>query len=191
MAYSGLEACIKMADSGDQFIERSSRVRTTHEFLRRQLSRMLPLMISQESGRNISFEGEDNRVRWVGSMPGYLGRGGPYVQELEIAGEVMNYRYAILNGYEDGDLDAEEPIALIEGLDRGAFMFRTIDNGGKMTDWSGDWANDQTAPIPIMVKLTITMKPETRMQIPELIVPIVVDMNVGRPSLALIPGVVR
>ena len=47
MAYQGLDASIKMADSGDQFIERSSRVRITHEFLRRQLSRMLPLMIRQ------------------------------------------------------------------------------------------------------------------------------------------------
>jgi general secretion pathway protein J len=191
MAYSGLEASIKMADSGDQFIERSSRVRTTHEFLRRQLTRMLPLMIRQDAGRNISFEGERNRVRWVGSMPGYLGRGGPYVQELEIASDVLNYRYAILNGYEDGDLDLDEPVALIEGVASGEFSFRTIDNSGKLSGWESKWEKEQTAPIPLMLKLNLAMKPEARMQIPELIVAIVVDMNVGRPTQQFAQGIPR
>lgn len=183
MAYQGLDASIKMADSGDQFIERSSRVRITHEFLRRQLSRMLPLMIRQEQGRNISFEGERNRVRWVGSMPGYLGRGGPYVQELEIQPDVLNYRFAILNGYEEGDLNEQEPVALVEGVAGGSFSFRTINTSGELTDWSSTWAKEENAPIPLMVRLTIEMKREARMEIPELIVPVVVDMNVGRPSL--------
>ena len=191
MAYSGLEASIKMADSGDAFIERSSRVRTTHEFLRRQLSRMLPLMISQDNGRNISFEGEQNRVRWVGSMPGYLGRGGPYVQELEFAPNVLNYRYASLNGYKDGDLDVEEPVALLEGVAGGKFSFRTIDNSGKMTDWESRWAKDQTVPIPLMLKLNLQMKPEARMEVPELLIAVVVDMNVGRPTPQLAPGIPR
>ena len=189
MAYSGLEASIKMADSGDAFIERSSRARTTHEFLRRQLSRMLPLMITQENGRNISFEGDQNRVRWVGSMPGYLGRGGPYVQELEFASNVLNYRYATLNGYKDGDLDAEEPVALLEGVAGGKFSFRTIDNSGKMTGWESRWADDQTVPIPLMLKLNVRMKPEARMEIPELLIAVVVDMNVGRPTQSFAQGV--
>jgi general secretion pathway protein J len=191
MAYSGLEASIKMADAGDQFIERSSRVRTTHEFLRRQLTRMLPLMIRQDAGRNISFEGEQNRVRWVGSMPGYLGRGGPYVQELEIAPDVLNYRYAILNGYEDGDLDLEEPVALLEGVAGGKFSFRTIDNTGKLSGWESKWEKDQTAPIPLMLKLNLEMKREVRMQIPELVIAIVVDMNVGRPTQQFAQGIPR
>ena len=191
MAYQGLSASIKMADSGDEFIERSSRARITHEFLRRQLSRMLPLMIRQDQGRNVSFEGEAKRVRWVGSMPGYLGRGGPYVQELEIAPDVLNYRYAMLNGYEEGDLDAQEPVALLEGVAGGTFSFRTINNNGKLTDWAPRWEKDEAAPIPLMVRLNLEMKKETRMQIPELIVPMVVDMNVGRPGLQIIPGVIR
>ena len=191
MAYSGLEASIKMADSGDAFIERSSRVRTTHEFLRRQLSRMLPLMITQDNGRNISFEGEQNRVRWVGSMPGYLGRGGPYVQELELAPNVLNYRYAVLNGYKDGDLDVEEPVALLEGVAGGKFSFRTIDNSGKMTDWESRWAKDETVLIPLMLKLNLQMKPEARMEVPELLIAVVVDTNVGRPALQGPPGITR
>jgi general secretion pathway protein J len=180
MAYQGLDASIKMADAGDQFIERSSRVRITHEFLRRQFSRVLPIMIEQKAGRNITFEGESQRMRWVGPMPGYLGRGGPYVQELEIAGEVLNFRFAMQNGYEDGDLERDEPVALVEGLRGGAFAFRTVDNANKLTEWSDDWDDTQNAPIPLLVRLKLDMKPQTRMQIPELIVPIVVDMNVGR-----------
>jgi hypothetical protein len=113
------------------------------------------------------------------------------VQELEFAPDVLNYRYAMLNGYEKGDLDQEEPVALIEGVAGGSFSFRTINNNGKLTDWASRWEKDETAPIPLMLRVTIEMKKETRMEIPVLEVPVVVDMNVGRPGLQIIPGLIR
>jgi general secretion pathway protein J len=180
MAYSGLDASIKMADSGDQHIERSARVRVTHEFLRRQLGRMLPLNISPDQSKSYSFVGSADSVRWVSSMPGYLGRGGLYVQELSIEGEVMNYRFAMFNGYEDGDLEKEEPVALIEGLRSADFAFRTVDNSGKLTDWSARFEAENGPPIPLLVRVNVQMKPEVLMKIPQLIVPVVVDANVGR-----------
>jgi general secretion pathway protein J len=180
MAYSGLDASIKMADSGDQHIERSARVRVTHEFLRRQLGRMLPLNISPDQSKSYSFVGSSDSVRWVSSMPGYLGRGGLYVQELSVEGEVMNYRFAMFNGYEDGDLEKEEPVALIEGLRSADFAFRTVDNSGKLTDWSARFEADNGPPIPLLVRVNVQMKPEVLMKIPQLIVPVVVDANVGR-----------
>jgi general secretion pathway protein J len=190
MSYAGLEAAIKMADAGDAHIERSSRVRVTHEFLRRQLGRMLPLNISADPTKSLSFIGKSNVVQWVSSMPGYLGRGGLYVQELSIDGEVMNYRFAMFNGYKEGDLSVDEPIALIEGLRSAEFAFRTIDNSGKLTDWSGNFSSDNGPPIPLMVRVKVDMKPETRLSIPELVVPVVVDANVGR-ALMVLPGEIR
>jgi general secretion pathway protein J len=187
MAYSGLEASIKLADSGDEYIERSSRVRITHEFLRRQLSRMMPLSIAVEEGRNYSFVGDAERLMWVGPMPGYLGRGGPYVQELylERAGDggVLNYRFAMLNGYEPGDLEEQEPVALVEQIDRASFQFKSVDTSGRVTAWNSDWDNKAGIPLPLMVRVDIKMRPEARMDIPSLVTPVIVDMNVGRPGV--------
>jgi general secretion pathway protein J len=186
MAYSGLQGSMKLADAGEAMIDRSSRARLTHEFLRKQIARMLPLVIRQDGGKNVLFEGEENRMMWVGPMPGYLGKGGPYVQELsldrESDGTVLNYRFAMLNGYEDGDLDEEEPVALIEGIARAEFGFRTVDNTGKVEDWSKSWETKDAQNLPLMVKLALTMRPETRMKIPELVVTVVVDGNVQRTA---------
>ena len=60
-----------------------------------------------------------------------------------------------------------------------------------MTDWDSRWAEDQTVPIPLMLKLSVRMKPEARMEIPELLIAVVVDMNVGRPTQQFAQGIPR
>ena len=184
MAYSGLEASIKMADSGEAFIDRSSRARITHEFLRKQLGRLLPLSFQQDGGKNITFEGESERVRFVGPMPGYLGRGGAYVQELYFArgnqGSVLNYRFHMLNGFDEDKFEQVEPVALLEGVARGNFSFRSVDPQGTLKDWSGDWEDGQS--VPLMVRLDLEMTPESRLKVPQLVVAMVVDANVARTT---------
>ncbi len=186
MAYNGLQASIKLTDAGESFIDRSSRARLAHEFLRKQLSRMLPLAIKQDSGRNINFEGESDRMMWVGPMPGYLGRGGPYVQELtlkrESDGTVLYFRYAMLNGYEEDSLEDVDPVALIEGIDRAKFEFQAVDSSGKVGSWNSSWEKKDNATLPLMVRMEISMRKESRMQVPALIVPVVVDGNLMRSA---------
>jgi hypothetical protein len=59
-----------------------------------------------------------------------------------------------------------------------------------LTDWSGSFTSDNGPPVPLVVRLKVDMKPETRMSIPELVVPVVVDANVGR-ALMVAPGEIR
>ena len=45
--------------------------------------------------------------------------------------------------------------------------------------------------IPLMLKLSLQMKPEARMEVPELLIAVVVDKNVGRPAQQLAQGIPR
>ena len=187
MAYSGLEASIKMADSGEAFIDRSSRARITHEFLRKQLGRLLPLSFQQDGGKNITFEGESERVRFVGPMPGYLGRGGAYVQELYVErsgrSNTLNFRFAMLNQYEEGDIEQEEPVALITGLGSVKFSFKTVDNTGKVSDWASEFGKiSNNQQLPLAIRVNWQPDKDNPMQLPLLEVPMLVDANVLRPT---------
>jgi len=187
MAYSGLDACIKLADSGEKRIEASSRARISHEFVRKQLSRMMPLNLAKPGEPNRSFEGEADRMLWIGPMPGYLGRGGAYVQELYIErsgrSNTLNFRFAMLNQYEEGDLEQEEPVALITGLGSVKFSFKTVDNTGKVSDWANQFekvSNNQQ--LPLAIRVNWQPDKDNPMKLPMLEVPMLVDANVLRPT---------
>ena len=181
MVYAGLQTALRSADAGEAHIDRTSKIRVTHEFLRHQLSRILPLSFDQDEVRNLArvFEGERNKIRYVGPMPGYLGRGGPYVQELEIAGGQLLFRHWLLNGYDPDKIDRDvKPIRLLEGITSGSFAFRGTDREGRVTRWAQKW--EETQATPVMIQLRLAFKPDTRLVWPDLETPTLVDANVNR-----------
>jgi len=108
-AYGGLRASANAMRAGEAAIDRTDRLRTAQEFLRRQISNILPLGYghNDQQGLNIVFEGAAQTMRFVAPMPGYLSRGGPYVQTLELVngknGLQLQFTDTILNGYDSPD----------------------------------------------------------------------------------------
>lgn len=186
MAYAGLRGGLKAADAGEALIDRTNRVRVTQEFLRLQLSRLLPLPFEQDPGNGIFrvFEGESQKIRYVGPMPGYLGSGGPYVQQLEILRDgrerQLVFRHWLLNGFDPDDADNDDvlPVRLLDGIDRGGFEFRTVDDRGEISDWSDDW--DEESQTPVMVRLALRMEEDSKLVWPTLDVAMVVDAGSTR-----------
>src|SRR5580765_4135684 len=83
-AYSGIQTSVRAMHAGERLIERIDRVRTVQEFLRHQLTRILPISYAQTDAKAYVFEGERDFMRFVAPMPGYLSHGGPYVQTLAL-----------------------------------------------------------------------------------------------------------
>jgi general secretion pathway protein J len=111
MAYGGFRAAVRASNTGEAIIEENNRLRVVQQFVRRQLMLAQPLVIEEElDGERIRFLGDRDRVRFVSPMPGYLSYGGPYVQQFSIErgadGYELVYYYAMLNGYEPGDIEA-------------------------------------------------------------------------------------
>ena len=130
-AFGGIRSAVKGMDVGEALIDRTNRLRVAQEFLRRQLSRALPLPFGQESGSgsNFLFQGEGDFMRYVAPMPGYLSNGGAYVQTLELAGsrngKQLLFTHAMLNGFDLKKLskDDAEPVILMDQIESGRFEF--------------------------------------------------------------------
>lgn len=179
LAYGGFRASTRATDRGQDILEESSRLRLAHQFVHRQLNQILPISFSDPESEDLPvvFEGSTDTIRYVGPMPGYLGFGGPQVQELSVVavenGRALVLSHALLQGFEEADMDAREPIMLIDGIESAQFAFQGRDEEGEPGPWQDSW--DDTAILPLAVSLEISFDEEAHMGWPLLVASVRID----------------
>lgn len=179
LAYGGLRASTRATDRGQTILEDSSRIRMAHQFVRKQLNQMIPLAfeVSEDGAERSVFQGEPRRIRFVAPMPGYLGFGGPQVQELAIVrgdeGLDLVLWHALLQGFEEDYLYERDPIPLIEDIERAEFSFLMRDEEGELAGWVSQW--EDTAILPESVALDIEFGDDVYIQWPLLTASVRVD----------------
>ncbi|MGN6520634.1 MAG: prepilin-type N-terminal cleavage/methylation domain-containing protein [Dokdonella sp.] len=183
-SYGAIRTSVHAMHSGESAIDRTNRMRVAQEFMRHQISRIMPLPFARDEGSNsnLVFEGRHDFIRFVAPMPGYLSKGGPYVQTLVFKGgrngRQLLFTNDMLNGF---DLDAKsgnEPSLLLDQIDEGHFEFRTLDENGELTDWSDDW--EDPGITPVMVRIVVRMRPEARVEFPVMDIPLMLDAGSAR-----------
>jgi general secretion pathway protein J len=186
--WGSIRTAVHAMHSGETQIDRTNRLRVAEEFMRHQISRILPLSYGSDESTNTNyvFEGDANFMRFVAPMPGYLSKGGPYVQTLRLvggrSGKQLVFTDYMLNGF---DLENEkpsdtEPAVLLDQIQDGKFEYRTLDDNGDLTDWLDQW--DDPTVTPVMVRILITMRPEARVSFPDLEVPLMLDVGAAHPA---------
>ena len=183
--YGAIRTAVRAMHSGEAAIDRTNRLRVAQEFMRRQISHAMPLSFGRDDSTNTNFvfDGDHDFIRFVAPMPGYLSKGGPYVQTIEFeggrGGKQLLFRNAMLNGF---DLEAEdpeaEPAVLLDQIEDGHFEFRTLDEEGLLTDWSDEW--EDASVTPIMVRVVVEMLPEAHIQFPAMEIPLILDVGAAR-----------
>jgi len=182
LAYGGLRASSQATEKGQEILDESNRIRMAHQFVRRQLTQMLPLAFEQdedEQQQRSMFIGEQNRIRYVAQMPGYLGYGGPQVQEVEIVpgedGLEMVLSHALLQGFEEQFLYEREPVLLLDKIQSAEFSFLGIDENGEAANWVAGW--DDPSTLPLAVSLEVEFTEDTYLQWPELTTTVRIDAS--------------
>ena len=195
--WGAIRTTVHAMHSGEDAIDRTNRLRVAEEFMRRQVSRILPLSFGQDdsTGMNYVFEGSGESMRFVAPMPGYLSKGGPYVQTLKFVGgrgggKELVFTDSMLNGFDLAEAKTSmEPAVLLDQIQDGKFEYRTLDDQGELTDWSSDW--DDPSVTPVMVRIAITMRPEARVTFPDMEIPLMLDVGashaMSRPGSILNP----
>jgi general secretion pathway protein J len=191
-AYSGITSAARSMRSGEAIIERIDKVRTVQEFLRHQLSRALPFPYNQPPGRNPAltqvqrdiFSGDSKFMRFVAPMPGYLSRGGAYVQTLQLVsgedGLQLVFTSALLNGFDldkGGAADPASTVVLLDHIRDGKFSYRGLDEQGQLTNWSDAWPDATSTPLMVNIDLNLVAG---RVGWPALSIPLMMDASAKR-----------
>jgi general secretion pathway protein J len=179
LAYGGLRAATRATDRGQTVLEDSSRIRMAHQFVHRQLNQAVPLAFAQEEDgtERTVFEGAAERIRFVAPMPGYLGFGGPQVQELAIVRGDEHFELvlsnALLQGFEEERLYDRPPIVLLEDIESAGFSFLGLDENGELAGWSSTW--EEVGLLPESIALEIEFIDEVYIHWPLLTASVRVD----------------
>ena len=180
LTYSGLRAASRSTERGEELLAFKGGMRASHQFIRRQLNQMLPLAfaeLDEIDQTRILFLGDSKSIQLVAPMPGYLGQGGPQVQFLELAngedGDVLQFRHALLQYFEEGYLYERDPIILLDNIESAQFEFLGLDEEGVLSGWMSNW--DQPEALPVAVRLNIEFSEAKDTQWPDLVAGVRVD----------------
>ena len=164
LAFATLRNATVATERAETGAQRQERLRAVQAFLRRQLDGAMtqPMDFDEATGEATVFVAGQGGIRFVAPMPGYLSRGGPYLQRFRLArgdggGLQLEFEHRLLTP--DGPLEAErEPEILLTGIAEGRFEMRTLDDLGEPGEWTTDW--DTPGLIPRLVRLRLRMQDE-------------------------------
>ena len=192
LAVGGLRAAQRASTSGEALIEQTNNLRVVHQFVRRQLSQAQAMIIEQDEGDEvpIRFIGGRDWVRFVAPMPGYLSYGGLYVQQFSIEpgtnGRELVFYFAMLNGYEPGEIEANEGVVLIEDINGGEFWYLGEDIETNQPTWSNDW--EEVDALPLAVELDLDLIRDNGMVWPTVSAPVRIDSSPVRQQRVIRSG---
>lgn len=158
LTFSTLRGATKATERAEVLSQRDERLRAVQGFMRTQLNAALPIafVFDSDTGEATFARVSANKLEFVAAMPGYLSRGGPYLQTLELVrgshGQQLVFQHQLLTT--DGALKAErEPIVLLDGIEDASFEVRNLDEQSRPDRWRPEW--NVSAQLPPLVRLKL------------------------------------
>jgi general secretion pathway protein J len=162
LAFAAVRSTLAVSTRGETIASGNERMRAVDGFLRRRLSAAMPLAIGAvdpETGTAPVFIGDARHLQFVAEVPDYLGRGGPYLHELEVQDDGQALRLTVsLTLLQAGMRIEEQPVRgaelLVDGLKAVRLRYRGRDpRTGALMDWQEQWATP--ARLPVLVSIEI------------------------------------
>ena len=161
LAFATLRNATVATERAESAAQRQERLRAVQAFLRRQIDGAMtqPIEFDEGTGEATLFAAGDGGIAFAAPMPGYLSRGGPYVQRFRLAraeggGLQLEFDHQLLTP--DGAIDPErEPEVLLTGIAAGACAMRTLGEDGEPGAWTADW--DTPGQLPRLVRLRLRL----------------------------------
>jgi len=161
LAFVTVRSAMTISQRGEAMAADNERMRAVQGLLRRQLGQAMqsPIEPLDPSREPLNFVGEPQRLRFVADVPGYLGRGGPYVHDLQVVRSGRGVRLQlglvmVQNGVQIVERPARAPEPLADGLKKVTLRYRGRDPvSGELTDWLTTWPDTRRPPSLVAVQV--------------------------------------
>ena len=182
LAFASVRSAQAVSARGEARAAANEQMRAVLDVLRARLQAALPLGFERnnEGQPPVRFDGTAQRLRFVADVPGYFGRGGPYLHELDVVddpdeqGLQLRLRLVLVSAGEMVEEAPPRPPEVIAvGLRSVHLRYRGWDPLlGRLGQWQDhwDWADQQRPPqfVSIAVQpLQGTAWPEMIVAIPQ------------------------
>lgn len=181
LAFATVRSAQAISARGEARVAANEVMRGVLDVLRARLQSALPLGFErlEEGIPAVRFDGDARGMRFVADVPGYFGRGGPYLHELSVVpapggkdGVQLRLRLVLVNA---GQVLEERPVRAAEVI---ADQLRSVslryrgwdDEQGRLGDWQGQW--DWSAQMRPPQFVSISVQPLQGDAWPEMVVAI-------------------
>ena len=159
LAFATLRAAAATTERGEALVERNERIRAVSEFLRRRIggAQGIVFELDPQAGASKRFEGSATGMRFVADLPDYLGRGGPHVHVLSLAGGDAGLQLQVaFHMVQAGVLlpAARPPEPLADALGVVRFSYRSVTSDGQPGPWLESWEQVDAMPLQVRVQVT-------------------------------------
>lgn len=185
--YSGIRTATHSVRAGSAAVERLDAVRSTQQFLRRELEQaMTEQLAANDKDEAIFFKGDAHTMSFVAPLPGYLGKLGPQAQTLRLVdngkgGQRLEVSFALLPPG-GKPLKSGAPQVLLEDVHTGSFHYRGLDSQGHPGAWRDDWPEGDRLPQLVRIDLAL----DGTVDWPQLVVPLRVDASANQRAFAML-----
>jgi general secretion pathway protein J len=135
-------------------LERSSLVPAVHSFLRNQLAKAQPLVLTGAEDRTIMFEGQPAAIAFVAPAPESVPDGGLLLFSAGYADGQLVARWRRFDGTLGETLRSAGETVLLEGVAMLAFRYYGAVAPGQEPTWQESWK--ERAYLPSLVQLELT-----------------------------------
>lgn len=166
LAFASVRSAQAVAARGEQLAARNEHMRAVQDVLRARLQAALPLAFEPAADEGLPgtrFDGSPQRLRFVADVPGYFGRGGPYLHDLQVVrnarGEGVQLQLGLVLVHAGRTLEENPPRApevIADGLRSVQLRYRGLDPLlGRLGDWRGEWPWVDHLRPPQLVEITV------------------------------------
>ena len=188
--YSGVRTATQTVRSGEAAISRQDQVRSAQQFLRTELAQARAVPIAKAAnGDQIYFSGDAHEMRFVASLPGYLGKLGPQLQQLKLVpngkgGSRLEASFALMPPDGSAPRPLGEPEVLVDDIRGGSFSYLAPDTAQAKGDWRNHW--DDSRVMPRIVRIALSLDGTAAW--PQLEAPLRVDATATQGQANLLQG---
>lgn len=165
LVFASIRGATRATERAEVQSQREERLRAVQGLMRTQINAALPIayQFNPETGEASFLTLAPDKLEFVATMPGYLSRGGPYLQTLELVpgegGQRLVFQHQLLST--EGPMPAErEPVVLVDGISEAVFEVRSIDQDSKASAWRSQWK--VSAQLPPLVRLRLRFRDGNR-----------------------------
>ncbi len=153
-AYGALSTAGRLWERGDQQAVANTQIRFALDYMRRQLSRALPVAIPVDGRWKVWFEGTPHQVRFLVRAPRHVGLHGFYEAVIFHNMEVKPPRIDLkMRRIDKETAHGAFQKTLLEGVPKVGFEYFGRPDGGDEAVWSPQWREIWSLPRLVRVRI--------------------------------------
>jgi general secretion pathway protein J len=165
LAFATVRSAQAVASRGEQKVASNELMRGVLDVLRARLQAALPQGFERldDGVPATRFDGQRQRLRFVADVPGYFGRGGPYLHDLEVVpvprGEGVQLQLGLVlvqGGEQVPESPPRAPEVIADGLREVSLRYRGLDPlRGQLGPWQDQWPWADHLRPPQLVEISV------------------------------------